>query len=180
MTVRRITSIERFVGLSGDSKPTGVPVGSTFLESDTNFKYTSYDGTNWIAESLDAAIITTATTIDLNQAAGDYDLYTATGGTVYIDAFTITLPNVDCSDDLTITSISVQTDMATVTVLLSAVAGAVANLTALASFTYSGSPFVLTVGKKIQLTIAGGAADAPTVCTVSAQHQAITPAAYLA
>ena len=178
MTVLRITSIERYVGLSGDSKPTGVPVGSTFLESNTNAKYITPDGTNWSVEKVGSIVI--PTTIDLQQAAANYDLYTATGGTVYVEAFTITLPNVDCSDDITITSISVQSDMTAVTVILSAADGAVANLTALASFSYSGAPFALTVGKKIQLTIAGGAADAPTVCTVSVRYQAVTPAAYLA
>jgi len=120
------------------------------------------------------------TTVDLNQVAGDYDLYTATGGTVYVENLTITLPNVNCADDATISSISIQSDMATPDVVLSATAGAKANLTALASFTYSSPPFALTVGKKIQLTIAGGASDAATVCTVDCRYQAVTPAAYLA
>ena len=63
--------------------------------------------------------------------------------------------------------------------LLSATAGAKANLTPLASFTYA-TPFPLPVGKKIRLTIAGGAADASTVCTTRAKYQGMVPAGYLA
>lgn len=178
MAVLLIDKIKNYIGLSTDTKPTGALEGSEFWEYDTNITYKTYDGTNWEAYKVGSIVI--PTTIDLNQAAGDYDLYEATGGTVYVEHFTITLPNVDCSDDALLTSISIQSDMATPDVLLSAVDGAVANLTALASFAYSGSPFALTVGKKIQLTIAGGAADAATVCTVSCRYQAVTPAAYLA
>lgn len=35
MAVRLETTIKRFIGLSTDEKPTGVPFGSSFLESDT-------------------------------------------------------------------------------------------------------------------------------------------------
>src|SRR3972149_5906809 len=48
MTVLRETTIQRFVGLSSDSKPTSVPVGSTLFEWDTKNNYKSYDGTNWV------------------------------------------------------------------------------------------------------------------------------------
>ncbi|GAH98830.1 unnamed protein product [marine sediment metagenome] len=36
------------------------------------------------------------------------------------------------------------------------------------------------VGKKIQLTIAGGAADAATVCDVIAEYRAVVSGGYLA
>jgi hypothetical protein len=120
------------------------------------------------------------TTVDLQQAAGDYTLYTATSGAVFVTGFTLTLPNVNVSNDVNITSISVQSDMTVPNVVISAAAGAKANLTALKAFTYTGAPFTLTVGKLIQLTIAGGAADAPTLCTVTARCIPITPSAYLA
>ena len=178
MSEKLITTIQRWIGLSTDTKPTGVACGCTFWEYNTNAEYVTYDGTNWMVKDIKSIII--PTTEDLQQVVGDYDLYTATGGTVYIENLTITLPNVDCSDDATISSISIQSDMATPDVLLSAAAGAKANLTALASFTYSSPPFALTTGKKIQLTIAGGASDAATVCTVTCRYQAVTPAAYLA
>jgi hypothetical protein len=47
MTVQMIASIQRWVGLSTDSKPTSVAVGSTFFEYDTKLTYITYDGTNW-------------------------------------------------------------------------------------------------------------------------------------
>jgi len=165
-----------WIGLSTDTKPTEPLVGSTVYDTDNGTEWI-FDGSDWVVKRV--LSITIPTTIDLQQVAGDYDLYTATGGTVYIVGFRITLPNVDCSDDVNITSISVQSDMTTVNIVLSAADGAKANLTALASFIYSGSPFALTTGKKIQLTIAGGAADAATVCTVSCRYLAVTPAAYL-
>jgi hypothetical protein len=48
MAVVLITTIKEFIGLSSDAKPTGVPVGSTFVESDRGTTYITYDGTNWI------------------------------------------------------------------------------------------------------------------------------------
>ena len=178
MTVRLITDIDRYTGLCSDTKPTGVKPGSTFWCYDTNIVFETYDGTNWIAKEVFDMVLNT--TVDLNQVAGDYVLYTATVGAVFVTGFTLTLPNVDCSDDAALTSISVQTDMATPDVIISAATGAVANLTALASFTYAGLSFTLTVGKVINLTIAGGAADAATVCDVTARCRSITPLAYLA
>lgn len=52
MTVALETSIQRYLGLSGDTKPTGVTPGSYFWESDTNILYKTYDGTNWISGNL--------------------------------------------------------------------------------------------------------------------------------
>jgi len=178
MAVLMITTIKNFIGLSTDTKPTTeVPPGSTFWEYDTNCLYKTYDGTNW--EPFQVLSIVLAGTFNLQQAANTYDLFTATGGTVYVTKVTFTLPNVNVSDDATITSIAIVTDTATVITLLSAVAGAKANLTANASFSYS-TPFALPTGKKIRCTIAGGAADASTLCVTSAKYQAVTPAAYLA
>jgi len=49
MTVRKEATIERYIGLSTDAKPTGVPPGSTFLEYDTQTIYVTHDGgTNWV------------------------------------------------------------------------------------------------------------------------------------
>lgn len=178
MTVQMITTIKNFIGLSTDMKPTlEVPSGSTFWESDTNILYKNYDGTNWITYHIGSLIL--PGTIDLQQAAGPYTLYTATGGSLYVENFTLTLPNVNVSDDVNITSIKVETDTATVITLITAVAGAKANLTALKAFTYS-IPFALPTGKKIILTIAGGAADAATVCVVICKYQPLNPAGYLA
>lgn len=46
MTVVFIGDIRNFVGVSGDSKPTDAPAGSTFFETNTRASYV-YDGTAW-------------------------------------------------------------------------------------------------------------------------------------
>jgi len=120
-----------------------------------------------------------ATTIDLQQAAGSYDLFTGTTQDVVVEKLVIRLPNVDVSDDANITSISIQTDDATPQVFISATDGAKANLTPEAQLGYTGV-VLIKVGKKIRLTIAGGAADAQTVCDVVAEYRAVVSGGYLA
>lgn len=48
MAVKFLAAYQRYVGLSTDTKPTSVPVGSTFLEYDTSALYITYDGTLWV------------------------------------------------------------------------------------------------------------------------------------
>jgi hypothetical protein len=177
MTVRLVTVIQNYIGLSTDTMPTSVKPGSTFWAWDTNARYVTYDGTNWVTERIGSFIA--ETTENLQQAAATYDLFTATGANVLVENFTFTLPNVDCSDDVNITSISVVTDETTPRTLVTTAQGAKANLVANASFSYS-TPFTLPVGKKIRLTIAGGASDASTVCTATVKYQSIAPAGYMA
>ena len=178
MAVTLITTIQRFIGTSADTKPTGVPPGSLFWEHDTDIESICYDGTNWAVDNAHA--FTASTTEDLQQAASTYDLFTATGGNVLVEKVTFTLPNVNCADDVgAITSISVVTDEGVPRILVTTTQGAKANLTANASFSYS-TPFTLPVGKKIRLTIAGGASDAPTVCTCTGKYASIVPGGYLA
>jgi len=45
MAVSLITTIQRFQGLSTDTKPTAPPEGSTFHAVDTGEQYIYYDGT---------------------------------------------------------------------------------------------------------------------------------------
>lgn len=176
MAVKQVTVIKNFIGLSTDVKPTGVPSGSTFWEYDTNILAVCQDGTNWSPKDIKSVVL--PGTVNLQQAAGNYTLFTAVAGTVYVERFSLVLPNVNCADDATITSIAVVSDTAAVITLLSAAAGAKANLVANAAFAFS-SPFALPVGKLIRLVIAGGAADASTLCTLSVRYQAVTPGAYL-
>jgi len=179
MAYTQVTTIKRFVGLSTDTFPTDVPVGSSYWCYDTGVMLKTYDGTNWIAFG-DNSVVQPGT-IDLHQAANTYDLFTATGGGVYVEYFTLTLPAINVSDDVGgITSISVVTDTTTVITLVTAAAGAKANLTANKAFTYA-LPFALPVGKKIRLVLAGGTADAdPTTCITSCRYRSINPAGYLA
>ncbi len=120
-----------------------------------------------------------ATTIDLEQAAASYDLFTGTAQDVILEELVIRLPNVDVSDDAALTSISIQTDDVTPQVIISAADGAKANLTAEAQL-YWTAAMLIKVGTKIQLTIAGGAADAATVCDVVAKCRAVVAGGNLA
>ncbi|MGA2462770.1 MAG: hypothetical protein ABSH06_00260 [Thermodesulfobacteriota bacterium] len=181
MTVMFIATIQNFMGLSTDAKPTGAPPGSTFFEYDTKNTYKTYDGTNWtFFDSIFQLTGMKAATVDLKQAAGAHLLYTATTQNVWVNSLIIRLPNVNVSDDVgAITGISIQTDDGTPQVLLAAALGVKANLTAEKQFICS-TPILLVAGKKINLTIIGGAADDPTVCDVVAIYQAVVSGGYLA
>ena len=48
MAVVLMATVKNFVGLSTDSKPTGVPASSTFFEYDSHELHITYDGTNWV------------------------------------------------------------------------------------------------------------------------------------
>ena len=120
-----------------------------------------------------------STTIDLDQAAASYDLFTGTTSDIILKSLVIRLPNVDCSDDAALTSIAIQTDDVTASTIISNVTGAVGNLTAEAQLSWEGVIFI-KVGTKIQLTIAGGAADATTVCDVVATFVADSDGGYFA
>jgi hypothetical protein len=112
------------------------------------------------------------TTIDLAQAANTYDLYTCSTQPVVIEGLTIQMPAaVNLSDDATITSISIQTNDTTAQTFIPAATAVKASMTAGAQFSWTGFTR-LAVGKKIQLTIAGGAADAASVCLVEVLYHA--------
>ena len=132
-----------------------------------------------IEAKLDTRLQIAATTIDLQQAAGNYDLFTGNSQDVVVERLLIRLPNVDVSDDVNITSISIQTNDTTAQVFISAADGAKVNLTAEAQLGYTGV-IMIKVGKKIQLTIAGGAADEATVCDVICEYRAVVSGGYLA
>jgi hypothetical protein len=156
----------RWIGLSTDTKPTGVPVGATCLEFDTGKLFTTPDGgTNWVLKSAEGAVFQT-TTIDLNQAANSYDLFTAGDYDVEILHLTIIIP-ADLTGDAagSLTAISIQSTDGTPVVFISSTAGAKANLTANKYLQYNGGEKVATT-KKIQITIVGGPTAASQVCTV--------------
>lgn len=48
MAVKNASRIDRYIGLSTDTKPTSVPISSTFYEYNTRSEWKTYDGTNWI------------------------------------------------------------------------------------------------------------------------------------
>ena len=169
MTVKRIAK-GRFIGLSTDTKPVqataDVPIGSTFFEYDYQRLFVSIDGTIWTLKSA-AEYPVAVTAIDLNQAAGDYDLFDAPATSdITVFSLVVIIPA-----DLTgaaagsLTAISIQSTDDTPVEFVSATAGAKAKLTAGAHLIYAGHG-VVAATKKIQLTIAGGATTAAQVCQV--------------
>ena len=153
----------RFIGLSTDTKPTDINAGATFYEYDTGKLYITPDGSNWVLKSAEGAVLKT-TTINLKQVAGDYDLFTAGAYDIEILHLTIVIP-ADLTAEATLTSIAIKSTDDTPVTFISEASGAVANLTANKYLQYNGSDKVAT-GKKIQLTIAGGATAADQICTV--------------
>ena len=116
-----------------------------------------------------------ATTVDIGDACvfdGTADLFTGTSQVFMLTGLSFKLPNVDVSDDCNLTSIAIQTDDVTAAVIFDSTQGAVANLTAEAELSWTGL-IRITVGTKIQITVAGGAADASTVCLVVAEGYAV-------
>lgn len=118
-----------------------------------------------------------ATTIDLNQAAATYDLMTGTTQDVVAEKLIIRMSGGAVAG--AVTSISIQTDDTTPQVFVSAVDGAVANLTDQNQLGYDGA-IMVKAGKKIRLTIAGGAAGAAKVCDVVVIYRAVVSGGYLA
>lgn len=118
-----------------------------------------------------------ATTIELNQVAGNYDLFTGTTQDVVIEKLVIRIP-VDVSGGA-MTSLSIQTDDTTAQVFISATDGAKANLTAQSQLAWTGA-VLIKVGKKIQLTIAGAATGIACSCDVIAECRAVVAGGNLA
>jgi hypothetical protein len=111
------------------------------------------------------------TTIDLNQAAASYDLFTGVAQDCALAGLMIKMATGNCGGSLT--SIAIQTDDATPAVLISSTTGAVGNLTTEAVLAWTGLSHI-AVGTKIQLTIAGGSHGTAYSCKVTAFYRAIT------
>ena len=86
MTVVRVTTIYRFVGLSSDTKPaSGVPAGSEFYETDTGATYLTPDGgTTWVLKLAPVGFYRATKTVTFTGAAnlgavGAVPLFTVTG-----------------------------------------------------------------------------------------------------
>ena len=121
-----------------------------------------------------------ATTIDLGQAAGTYDLFTATTQDVVVEKLVIRMSGGTLVGS-NLTSILIQTDDATPIVLIGTEAGAVTNLTDEAQLAWTGAILLdAETSAKIQLTIAGGDATAAKVCDVIAECRAVVAGGYLA
>lgn len=118
----------------------------------------------------------TSTTEDLNQAAGSYDLFTGTTQSVILEKLVIRMPTEAAGG--AITSISIQTDDVTPSVIINSTAGAVGNLTSEAQLAWTGA-ILIAVGTKIQVTIAGGAHSTTYTTTIVAQCRSVVAGGYL-
>ncbi len=118
-----------------------------------------------------------ATTIDLNQAAATYDLFTGTSQAFILESLNFKCPTGAAGGALT--SIAIQTDDATPGVIINPTDGDVSNLTSEADLFWTGSIYI-TVGTKVRLTIGGGAHGTAYVCNVTAKGRAVVDGGYLA
>ncbi|KKK96745.1 hypothetical protein LCGC14_2659710, partial [marine sediment metagenome] len=111
-----------------------------------------------------------ATTIDLDQAAASYDLFTGTSQAVVLESLSFKTATGAAGGALT--SISIQTDDATPGVIINSTDGVVGNLTSEADLSWVGALYI-TVATKIQLTIGGGAHGSAYVCQVTATYRSV-------
>ena len=119
------------------------------------------------------------TTVDLHNAAGTYDVATATAQDILVTGL-VFHTRLDISDDAAITGISIQTDHTTSNTLIPVEKGIKANLGAEAQLFWEGK-ILLRVGDKIQLTIIGGTATVdPSTCDVVITYQSIVAGGTLA
>jgi len=165
----------RFIGLSTDTKPTSVNTGATYFEQNTGFMFI-YNGYAWVPKSFMPESTVNYKQISLDQAAGAYNVMTATTQNLFIDAVIVHVPD-DLSAVATFTGISVATDDAAQIDILSSTAGAKAKLTGNFFHVYRG-PVVTASTKKIQLTIDGGAAGAGKVADITVLWRPLVAGGY--
>ena len=103
------------------------------------------------------------------QGAGAKDLFTGDTHDVVLEYLSVKMPTEAAGGALT--SIAIATDDATPAVLLDSTDGDVANLTSEAELVWTGAVYI-TVGTKIQLTIAGGAHGSTYTTKVTAKVRA--------
>ena len=177
MTLQAIGAANnRFIGLSTDTKPTGVNAGATFFEVNTGFLFI-YNGYAWVPKSFMPETTVNYKQISLAQAAGAYNVMTATEQNLFIDAVIVHVPD-DLSAVATFTGISVATnDDGTPIGILSATEGAKAKLTGNFYHVYRG-PSVTAGTKIIQLTIGGGSAGANKVADVTVLWRPVVAGGY--
>lgn len=130
-----------------------------------------------VAALSGSSLLPATTTIDLNQAAATYTLFTGTTQAVLLESLTFRMPDVDISAGA-LTSISIQTDDITPAIIFDATDGALSNLTREANISWPGSIYI-PVGTLIQLTITGGASGVACVPDIVAKYSAVVPGGVL-
>jgi hypothetical protein len=176
MAVKLIRVIQRWIGLSTDTKPTAPPAGSTFYEANTGYSFI-YNGYAWLPNDVLADHLTVNhKQVSLNQAAATYDAMTATTQNLFIDAVIVHVP-ADLSGVAVFTGISVQTSDAAPIVILPQADGVKANLTGNFFHVYRG-PTVTAATKKIQVTIYGATAGAGSAVDITALWRPLVAGGY--
>ena len=167
----------KYLCSSTDTKLTSdIIAGATCYEENTGFMFI-YNGYAWVPKSFMPESTVNYKQISLNQAAATYDVMTATAQALFIDAVIVHVPD-DLSAVAGFTLISVQTDDVASIVLLSAAAGAKANLTGNFYSVYRG-PSVTAATKKIQLTIGGATAGAGKVADITVMWRPLVAGGYM-
>ena len=114
-------------------------------------------------------------TVDLNRAAGTYDIFTATGGDMVVEWASVYIV---VAPGGALTSIRIHTNQTTVYDFLTAAEGAVAGL--LVQKTMQPAELgacgkcQLKSGQKIQVTIGGGAGGAGTLANLVVKYRPTT------
>ena len=175
MAVKKIATIQRWLGLSTDTKPATPAVGSTFVETDTGIQWI-YNNYAWLPVSASPGTTINYNQISLNQAAADYPVMTATAQDLFIDAVVIHVPD-DLSAVATFTGISVATDDVAPLEILSAADGAKTNLTGNFYHVYRG-PVVTAATKILELTIGGATAGAGKIADVTVYWRPLVAGGY--
>lgn len=126
---------------------------------------------NKYPKNLDYAVVMKATTIDLQQAAAAYTLFTGAVQDVMIESLVIRFRTAAAGVG-GFTGISIQTDDTVNQVIIPQAVGVLANITAQNQLAWTGA-MIIKSGKKIQLTVYGAAADASTICDVYVKYRPI-------
>ena len=175
MAVKKIATIQRWLGLSTDTKPTVGAVGSTYFETDTGIMYI-YNNYAWIPSSVLPGTTINYNQMDLNQVTAAYSVMTATAQNLFIDAVVIHVPD-DLSAVAVFTGISVATDDVAPIEIMSSAAGAKANLTGNFFHVYRG-PAVTAATKILELTIGGATAGAGKIADVTVYWRPLVAGGY--
>ena len=98
MAVLKETAIDRYVGLSTDSKPTSVRVGSIFHEYNTRANYITYDGTNWVVLDSDIKELSVSKTLAQGSEPIHVNLFSYTGPFRLLRLYGVCTEATDASD----------------------------------------------------------------------------------
>lgn len=177
MSVQKITSQQEYVGLSTDTKKTGVVgIGAKHYDSNTGLDW-EWNGFAWLPTTKWPQTVVNYKQISLAQNAAAYSVMTATTQACFIDAVIVHVPD-DLSAVETFTGISVATNDDSAIEILSATLGAKAKLTGNFYHVYTASSKVSAATKIIQLTIGGATAGTGMVADVTVFWRPVVAGGY--